>query len=254
MMLKITSVCSMGCTHCISDCKPHGIHMPWNVLFKAVKYIQRNNSVMLIVSGGEPTEHPDFFNMIEYIMNNVSHLSVVTVTTNGAKMNGVFADHMLEMLDKYDNLLIQVTNVKEYYPVRIDTSHRIFKHENVALCEEIEYIYPQGRAADNNLPWKSKGSKCVNARIIPKQMVAMYKKPTMMEVARIMALNGLSCTPFIDPEGNIKLGESDLCPVCATIYDTDEEIMNKIINFKCSRCDFINKEKLPLAARQFLKM
>ena len=44
------------------------------------------------------------------------------------------------------------------------------------------------------------------------------------------------CKPAIDPEGNIKVGESALCPSVASIYDSDEEIMNKIKNHKCKAC------------------
>ena len=40
---------------------------------------------------------------------------------------------------------------------------------------------------------------------------------------------------------DIKLGESDLCPVCSSIYKSEQEIMNDILNFHCHQCDHINK-------------
>ena len=254
MMLKLTSVCSMGCAHCISDCKSTGIHMTWDVLVRAVEYIKRNNSLFLVVSGGEPTEHPNFFNMIIYIMDQMNMLSAVTVTTNGDKLHGKFADELLKIENTYNNLFIQVTNVKKYYPKDIDTTHSIFNHENTALCREIEYMYPQGRAVNNNIPWKSKGSKCINTRIIPKQMYLNGTMPTMKDVTDQMAVRYLSCTPFIDPEGNIKLGESDLCPTCATIYQSDKEIMRNVLHFQCNRCKFINDKVLPPIVRQLLEL
>lgn len=254
MMLKITSACSMGCTHCISDCKPDGIHMQWPVLKKSIEYINRNNSFFLLVSGGEPTEHPDFFDMLQYILENVKKPTIVTLTTNGEKLHGEFADKLLKIEERYEYLAIQVTSVKEYYPKEIDTTHPIFKHERTELCTTIPNIYPQGRAAYNKLKWSSKGSKCVNLRIIPKQISLMGSKAHMYDITNELASHGLSCTPFIDPEGNIKLGESDLCPTCATIFNTDEEIMDKIMKFRCDKCKFINDTVLPLNVQMLLAL
>lgn len=37
-------------------------------------------------------------------------------------------------------------------------------------------------------------------------------------------------------DGGIGLGESDFCPSVASIYNSDEEILNNIINASCKQC------------------
>ena len=60
-------------------------------------------------------------------------------------------------------------------------------------------------------------------------------------VLGMLAVKGLFCTPTINIHGDIKLGESDLCPICSSIYKSEQEIMNDILNFHCHQCDHINK-------------
>ena len=57
----------------------------------------------------------------------------------------------------------------------------------------------------------------------------------------MLAVKDRFCTPHIDINGNIKLGESDLCPVCSNIFKPHNEIFNDILKFDCNKCDFINK-------------
>ncbi len=59
------------------------------------------------------------------------------------------------------------------------------------------------------------------------------------------------CTPHISIDGSIKLGESDLCPACASIYDEPKEIIRKIQAFKYNKYEHIDKN-LPSLYRQFL--
>ncbi len=38
MLVEVTYACKMGCTHCLSDCKPDGEHMTLEVFEDAVTY------------------------------------------------------------------------------------------------------------------------------------------------------------------------------------------------------------------------
>ena len=68
---------------------------------------------------------------------------------------------------------------------------------------------------------------------------------TLSKIEMALMTSQKYCTPHISVHGEIKLGESDLCPPCATIYDTDKEIIEKIQKFKCSKCDHVNKNLDP---------
>ena len=51
-----------------------------------------------------------------------------------------------------------------------------------------------------------------------------------------MLMKGKMCVPVIAPDGSIKLGESALCPAVASIYDTEDVIIDNIKNFHCRQC------------------
>ena len=109
-------------------------------------------------------------------------------------------------------------------------------------------MYPQGRALDNNLPWDSRCSKCFNVRSISHQIP---ESSTLKDIEHHLLTYAKFCTPHIKINGDIGLGESDLCPSCASIYDDMETIMEKIRNFKCHKCDHVN-EKLPNLYKKLL--
>ena len=76
-------------------------------------------------------------------------------------------------------------------------------------------------------------------------------KDSLSEIESVLGSRGKICTPHIGIDGAIKLGESDLCPPCASIYDDSNTIIEKIRNFKCSGCNHIN-DNLPEEYKKFL--
>ena len=257
MMIKITTKCSMGCPHCMNDSKPIDNHMSWSVLSDAVEFINKYNSFLLLVAGGEPTEHPEFMDMLEYICRNLRRDIITTVATNGIWLQDHrdFVDYIIKT---YPLLEFQVTSVPGLYPKLIDKSKPIYSYkqykDRVIVCEKIESMYPQGRALQNGYDWpRTKASKCINPRILEKQMRvkggSYYKFSSILQE---MSSHLLSCTPYIAPNGDVKLGESDLCPTCTTIYKSETEILEDIHNFKCDACKFINDARLPEHIKEML--
>ena len=239
MLISITEVCRMGCLHCMDDAKPKGQHMSMETFQEAVNFFIRHDNSNFIMTGGEPTENPHFWEMVEYAAKRVP---IVTVTTNGMNLvdNNDAYERINSLNKKYgEKILWQVTHVEKYYPQHINYFDKIFSLENVFLTTELEAIYPQGRARTNKLSWNSKGSKCFNIRSLARKFENFD-----------LAIAGLKmkfkfCTPQIDIHGNIKLGESMLCPVASNIYKTPHKIVEDICNFKCSQCDIVNR-RLPI--------
>lgn len=237
MLIKITEKCSMGCSHCMNRASTNGKHMDFDTFKKVISFQEKYGGSFCILSGGEPTEHPDFENYIIYALSN--YTGFITVATNGVWMQTHY-DFVKYLYDNYNkNIMWQVSTVDEYYPIKIDTSLPVFQIPNVIVCTKIEHIYPMGRALDNNLQWESKASKCTNIRLIMKQL--QIKRLDL--AIGMMAIKGFFCTPQISIYGEIKLGESDLCPVCSHIDKSMEEISNDILNFHCHNCDHINKNR-----------
>lgn len=249
MLIKITDKCSMGCNHCLSDCTPNLCDMEWNTFIDTMDFYDKYCKSILkpiLISGGEPTESSIFMNVISYLIDKYNNISI-TVTTNGLWL--INNESFIKDVQKFlPNCKFQIVVDDRYYPIHIDENSSIFKYNNVMLCRNVMNIYPQGRALKNNLPFRAKASKCFNIRAITKQIA----EPSLLDIFSVMLTNAKFCTPHIDINGDIKLGESRLCPVCSNIYKTEREIINDIVNFQCHQCDFIN-DKLPEIYKNFVK-
>ena len=73
MLVEVTYACKMGCTHCLSDCKPDGEHMTLEVFEDVLKFMIKNQIPTWSFSGGEMFEHPDILKMLS------SHLQQMVV-------------------------------------------------------------------------------------------------------------------------------------------------------------------------------
>lgn len=258
MMLKITERCTMGCSHCLNDSKPDGRDMSIQVYKDSLDFLRDNHlGETLIITGGEPTECGCFDDMMEYLLNYVKEYHCfghITFTTNGELISQDFRrfQDYIRRAESINLLLdFQVSADVRYYPRRVPVHKRVFREKGFILCDDcVDHMYPQGRARTNNLPWSVKdvkASKCFNVRAIAKQRPHF----SLADIERTLMSKMHVCTPHIAVDGSIKLGESDLCPACSSIYDEPKTITEKIMAFKCSGCDFIN-DKLPELYRQFL--
>lgn len=244
MLLKITEHCSMGCYHCMSRCTENNKFMDDIVFDQAIEFLQSYSTGILtvIVSGGEPTQHPKFK---EYLRKLVSELKKfphiqVLVTSNGEWM----VEHLHEFKALYDEftysscgkqVLWQITNDVIYYPKDIYNINsyaveRIRSLKYVSIERKLRWIYPQGRAEDNNLEWTAKGPKCFNIRS------ASGHVSSFRDLLLFMTSRNLNCTPCIEYDGALKMGESYLCTPCSNIWKSDMEILEDIRAFKCMKC------------------
>lgn len=235
MMIKITEHCSMGCTHCMNRATPNNKHMDFHTFRKAIEFQKKYGGPFCIITGGEPTEHPGFKEFLKFTICQLENC-FITVTTNGLWLQSHYA-FVKNLYDKFGpRVMFQVTTDERYYPIRIDSTHPVFQLENIIMCDKLEHIYPQGRALDNNLEWDSKGSKCFNIRAITHQV----KIKDLRMIFSMLAAKGKFCTPHINIDGYIKLGESDLCPNCSHIDRPHDEIIDDILNFRCNGCKHVN--------------
>lgn len=255
MMLKITERCTMGCIHCLNDAKADGKDMDKKTFIDSLNFLKDNNiGRNLILSGGEPTEHRNFDLIMEALIDwcdkNQGYISILTITTNGESICKDYKPFVFyrDTLSKFGTTLIyQISADTRYYPRRIETHKRIFREPGFVLCDNcVDYIYPIGRALDNGIPYFRLSSQCFNVRALSKQGF-----DTLESIEMVLLSRGKTCTPHIGIDGSIKLGESDLCTKCASIYDDPKQIIEKIQKFKCTKCDHINNN-LPEKYKKFL--
>lgn len=258
MLLKITESCSMGCSHCMNDCKPDDKHMDRETFDQALKFIKDHSTAFhgVVFSGGEPFEHPNFKEYLHDLVTAIYPVTQVIVATNGLwicqHMDEFKELHAMYGYKKCGKLVLwQITTDYRYYPISLDKDYpyqvmKLEKMRSVFVERKIQQIYPQGRAETNNLDWKSSGPKCFNVRSIAKSV------GTFNDVLKMMTGCNKSCCPAIEYNGDLKLGESQLCPAASNIWKTDKEIMEDIKSFKCMNCKK-PLSQLPEAALNILK-
>ena len=113
MLVHITNKCLMGCSHCLNDSNPEGEHMSLDTWAKCVQHIQDTGSKVVLISGGEPTEHPYWNTIVEEACYKFWQ---VVVTTNGMWINTDKEAVMLDILRKHYNCSVQITSHSSYYP------------------------------------------------------------------------------------------------------------------------------------------
>lgn len=81
MYLQITTKCNMRCEHCCYSCTQYGRH---GFLYQIIDNIAfaREWTDSISIGGGEPTLHPDFFEILNYCLNDFDY---VWMATNGSQ-------------------------------------------------------------------------------------------------------------------------------------------------------------------------
>ncbi len=150
LFLEISKRCNLNCLHCGSDCKS-GINSPelttesW---FKIIEYISKNYSKELafIITGGEPTLHPDLIKIGNKIKESENRWGMVT---NGMSLSANLLSELtdanlysitisLDGLEKSHNKLRD--NNKSFKKV-IDSLDLIGK-SNIKFKDVVTCVYP----------------------------------------------------------------------------------------------------------------
>ena len=230
MLISITEKCRMGCSHCMDDARADSEnHMSMETFKKALEFnFKYDQSIM--ITGGEPTENPLFWDMMNEIADHMHSLNFCVIMTNGMNLSNNDIPKIIALREKTKGEISwQVSSIRPYYPIHIDERLDIFKLPDFYICKKIERLSPMGRAAQHqNWIFTSKAPDCFNFRSIVRSTSNLKQSISLLR-------NSLKfCTPQISYDGKIKVGESTLCPAVASIYDNEKEIVNKISTFTCN--------------------
>lgn len=105
MLIQITNTCTFGCPHCLQDSGPTPQHMPLGLFKNALILSKMAKCQFLMISGGEPTDHPDWENYLDLACNNDDG-QAVTFITNGKWLGTDKEDIILDKLRKKFDVLI----------------------------------------------------------------------------------------------------------------------------------------------------
>lgn len=244
MLIDLTYRCNMGCNHCMSDCKPNGTDMTPEILKDVLAFCKKNEVPNLIFSGGEMFENPHILELLKIIEKEWDKRFPLSFITNGRKLADTpdIFEAVQDMQKKYGKkkIMIQVTDDPRFYPQPLSEKQKYRLQKLDAVIEGVpgngnKCLYPQGRTLENfdDSWWNTIAPKCVNVRLLAKQGV-----DSIRGIVNTLFRAGKVCMPSISPAGEIKLGESALCPSVASIYDTEQEIIEKIQRCRCQSCEY----------------
>lgn len=253
MLIQITNSCTMGCPHCLQDSKVGDYHMTDETFNNALEFSNYMWTLIYNISGGEPTMHPKFYELISKLNEKMSkkpfHFPFIRPNMFFIESNGEFL--------KDDNLIDEVENITkmEYFAkLQICSINGLYSNYDFIMEKrpfikkifgDSVYIHSDGiaamkdlgRAKENEGPLKeAEESKyfmsCLNSCLAAKQC----EKPEQYTYA--LCKNGKSCVPMVDWRGNVHMSESITCPSVGNVNtDSFNEIYTCMRSFKpCGRC------------------
>ncbi len=77
VLIKITSLCRSHCRYCLSWQTPQEL-LPLDVITSVIKDIEKFAAKRIVLSGGEPTSHPDFHKILEACSTIKGTVGVIT--------------------------------------------------------------------------------------------------------------------------------------------------------------------------------
>lgn len=101
MYLQITTKCNFRCAHCCYSCSMRGKHGEFHVISEAINFASKYDDATISIGGGEPTLHPQFFDILRKCLDNFDY---VWMATNGSQTETMY--RLRDILDENDYPLI----------------------------------------------------------------------------------------------------------------------------------------------------
>ena len=220
MLVRITNRCYMNCSHCMIDASPLGEHMTLEVYSQALDFVERYSCFgsMVMLSGGEPTDHPNILEMIDRAL--AKQIKVLLLS------NGLFVENKelaKELLQR--DISIQVTNDARFYPKKVQE----IDHARVMYERNIRLISPFGRAVKNQISCSRSSPLCFNLR-------SLVRNTSLYFAIFKLRLLGKFCTPSINVDGTLAAGESSFCSTFGNVTESDSQLTERLHELKCGRC------------------
>lgn len=222
MLVRITDYCTMGCAHCMINASVSGTHMDTDTFRDTLKFIKPVDPI-LFLSGGEPTQHPEFLDFLGMVQDYKFDPEAVLIMSNGTFLeNEAYTKNILGF-----NYPVQVNNDPRFYPKPIIE----INHPLITYCDRINQVSPFGRALKNKIPITQKFPQCFNLRSIASQETSFSG---MIRTLRVIAHK--FCIPSINVDGSFSAGETPFCGHIGTIHSTGKELLHNIKSMSCNNC------------------
>lgn len=245
MIINITQHCTLRCPHCMQNAGPERNEMMSKDVFdRAISFAHDIGSKVVMLSGGEPTSHPMFFEFLESVLSG-GFISVSVLSNGTFLKDHAFTERFAKMVAKRHGFFLQISSFKHLY-ANYDDVHkpnlkalRLFG-DRVTVCDSDSDIQmkPLGRACSGR--WYEEAKRingfpsCSNSALILSQSNHIKN----IGIGTLMEGHLRFCLPIVSWDGSIRLGESEQCKVVANVSEPLHDIHNKLISFRpCGGCD-----------------
>ena len=235
MLIKITNKCSMGCGHCMEDSTVAGAHMDAVTFAAALDFTERVERAayqagcprLVLLSGGECTEHPDFSAMLD---ETLARDFQVLLITNGMWL----ADEALRgdiLRPERKGLLVQVVNDPRFYP----KAPPRWEDPRITYADHVPMLISLGRAArrrpKSNDPPARKYPASYNLRALVRE------GRSFVAAIQFLRALGKECAPAVNDDGSVVAGETRSCWKIGSVRSADEELTEGVLRMgSCDRC------------------
>lgn len=243
MIIQITDKCSRGCKHCFLSCKASSNNFMSLEDFKYLIDTVANKTLNIVISGGEPLEHPNVIEMIEYALEKSSFL--VTLLTSGINID------ILKVI-KNRRFTVQITNDDRFYPVNDKLNKDIedfMNNKNIevtkSLVDSLSHIVELGRAKDNGInKYNTRYAGCANSIL----QLVQIDIDDISDWLNIENKTTRVCMSMVDYKLDFYLGECKQLKICNLKADDFAMYMNyykhNIDTLMCNKCGFNNVEQV----------
>lgn len=177
MYIQITTRCNMTCAHCCFSANNKGDNMSRETFMQAL-VLAENVCGSVVIGGGEPTVHPEFFDYLDQAIEryNKDYFAMPPlVVTNGKLVSK--ARKLLEYIEDEKPVYVDLSLDEYHDPIRPEIenafkTHDRIRRENARLggrhvdggagIRTVKNIQPVGRAAEpaRGIPITVVGAPC----------------------------------------------------------------------------------------------
>jgi hypothetical protein len=240
MLLQITNYCSEQCRHCFDDTTTDPKdHMSKDVFENSLKFLKRNEVGIIVVSGGEATEHPLCDEMVRSIKSSIPNV-VVTLLSNGSflsddakinMINGLYRDKLIDYL--------QITATPRWYKscnLVFSNLHLLDMDDSKLAIHtgDIDVVkLGRGKSIDHA---SMKRPMCSNAYLVERQI----NSKSFKDIIKVLESSNQFCKPAILYDGSISVGETTNCRKIGSVTSGDEELCAAVSStVPCDACGLV---------------
>lgn len=223
--------------------------MTWETVERAYEVAGLANVRCIGISGGEPTENPEWSRIVRKFASNPSIMSVSFITNGAWLFDPAKTEEMIFLLKAFPTVAIQISSFRGLYKDHEKTceavegfkkllksnglKHRLYFENNI----DILHMLSLGRAKEHDEYLQQAAADTTTTTSCFASAFAALQCDKLSDVISALEKRGKVCHPLVDWKGNLHWSESWLCPSFANINEPYKDIERKALAWNpCGQC------------------